>query len=72
MPALLLLGSFCKKQNRLRVKTPEPLICLVELGGIEPPTSSMPRKRAPSAPQPQINNIRIIMMLCVCVKGHFC
>lgn len=26
---------------------------LVELGGIEPPTSSMPRKRAPSAPQPR-------------------
>jgi hypothetical protein len=27
---------------------------LVELAGVEPATSSMPRKRAPTAPQPPV------------------
>ncbi len=42
-----------KKEKGLTRKPREPLLLLVELGGIEPLTSSMPRKRAPSAPQPR-------------------
>ena len=43
------------QQNRLFAVIPEPLIYLVELAGIEPAASSMPRKRAPSAPQPHFS-----------------
>ena len=48
-----LLGVWTRKRG-FSFFAETPVFPVVELGGLEPPTSSMPRKRAPSAPQPRV------------------